>query len=114
MQSVKDILNNNKDTKDIVFWEDGDKLDLFGENPFEFGHIVAIGKIKDTNKIGAIVSFFGRINFAVKLAEPNSDILNEFQTIVSFINPLEKDVKNSTVTHLTSSLGHPKLFDISF
>ena len=95
LQSVKDILNNNKDTKDIVFWEDGDKLDLFGENPFEFGHIVAIGKIKDTNKLGAIVSFFGKINFAVHLAEPNSDILNEFQTIVSFINPLEKDVKKS-------------------
>ena len=95
LQSVKDILNNDKDTKDIVFWEDGDKLDLFGENPFEFGHIVAIGKIKDTNKLGAIVSFFGKINFAVHLAEPNSDILNEFQTIVSFINPLEKDVKKS-------------------
>ena len=95
LQSVKDILNNNKDTKDIVFWEDGDKLDLFGENPFEFGHIIAIGKMKDSNKIGAIVSFFGKINFAVHLAEPNSDILNEFQTIVSFINPLEKDVKKS-------------------
>lgn len=95
LQSVKDILNNNKDTKDIVFWEDGDKLDLFGENPFEFGHIIAIGKMKDSNKLGAIVSFFGKINFAVHLAEPSSDILNEFQTIVSFINPLEKDVKKS-------------------
>ena len=95
LQSVKDILNNDEDTKDIVFWEDGDKLDLFGENPFEFGHIIAIGKMKDSNKIGAIVSFFGKINFAVHLAEPNSDILNEFQTIVSFINPLEKDVKKS-------------------
>ena len=98
LQSVKDILNNDEDTKDIVFWENSDKLDLFGENPFEFGHIIAIGKMKDTNKIGAIVSFFGRINFAVNLAEPNSDILNEFQTIVSFINPLEKDVKKSIVT----------------
>ena len=98
LQSVKDILNNDEDTKDIVFWENSDKLDLFGENPFEFGHIIAIGKMKDTNKIGAIVSFFGRINFAVNLAEPNSDILNEFQTIVSFINPLEKDVKKSIFT----------------
>ena len=98
LQSVKDILNNDEDTKDIVFWENSDKLDLFGENPFEFGHIIAIGKMKDTNKIGAIVSFFGRISFAVNLAEPNSDILNEFQTIVSFINPLEKDVKKSIVT----------------
>ena len=98
LQSVKDILNNDEDTKDIVFWENSDKLDLFGENPFEFGHIIAIGKMKDTNKIGAIVSFFGRINFAVNLAEPNSDILNEFQTIVSFINPLEKDVKKSIAT----------------
>ena len=98
LQSVKDILNNDEDTKDIVFWENSDKLDLFGENPFEFGHIIAIGKMKDTNKIGAIVSFFGRINFAVNLAEPNSDILNEFQTIVSFINPLEKEVKKSIVT----------------
>mgnify|MGYP000057598843 FL=1 len=93
LQSVKDILNNDEDTKDIVFWENSDKLDLFGENPFEFGHIIAIGKIKDSNKIGAIISFFGRISFAVNLAEPNSDILNEFQTIVSFINPLEKEVK---------------------
>ena len=98
LQSVKDILNNDEDTKDIVFWENSDKLDLFGENPFEFGHIIAIGKMKDTNKIGVIVSFFGRINFAVNLAEPNSDILNEFQTIVSFINPLEKDVKKSIFT----------------
>ena len=98
LQSVKDILNNDEDTKDIVFWENSDKLDLFGENPFEFGHIIAIGKMKDSNKIGAIVSFFGRISFAVNLAEPNSDILNEFQTIVSFINPLEKDVKKSIVT----------------
>ena len=98
LQSVKDILNNDEDTKDIVFWENSDKLDLFGENPFEFGHIIAIGKMKDSNKIGAIVSFFGRISFAVNLAEPNSDILNEFQTIVSFINPLEKDVKKSIAT----------------
>ncbi|WP_141050526.1 hypothetical protein [Aliarcobacter cryaerophilus] len=98
LQSVKDILNNDEDTKDIVLWESSDKLDLFGENPFEFGHIIAIGKMKDTNKIGAIVSFFGRISFAVNLAEPNSDILNEFQTIVSFINPLEKDVKKSIAT----------------
>ncbi|OQA71369.1 MAG: hypothetical protein BWY33_02031 [Candidatus Dependentiae bacterium ADurb.Bin246] len=95
LQSVKDILNNDEDTKDIVFWENSDKLDLFGKNRFEFGHIVVIGKIKNTNKIGAIVSFFGRISFAVHLAEPNSEILNEFQTIVSFINPLEKDVKKS-------------------
>ena len=72
MQSVKDILNNDEDTKDIVFWENSDKLDLFGENPFEFGHIIAIGKMKDTNKIGAIVSFFGRISFAVNLAKTNS------------------------------------------
>ncbi|WP_323665752.1 hypothetical protein [Aliarcobacter butzleri] len=98
LQSVKDILNNDKDTKDIVFWENSDKLDLFGENPFEFGHIIAIGKMKDSNKIGAIVSFFGRINFAVNLAELNSEERNEFQTIVSFINPLEKDVKKSIVT----------------
>ena len=98
LQSVKDILNNDEDTKDIVFWENSDKLDFFGKNRFEFGHIIAIGKMKDSNKIGAIVSFFGKISFAVNLAEPNSDILNEFQTIVSFINPLEKDVKNSTVT----------------
>ena len=72
LQSVKDILNNDEDTKDIVLWESSDKLDLFGENPFEFGHIIAIGKMKDTNKIGAIVSFFGRINFAVNLAKTNS------------------------------------------
>jgi len=98
LQSVKDILNNDEDTKDIVFWENSDKLDLFGENPFEFGHIIAIGKMKDSNKIGAIISFFGRINFAVNLAELNSEILNEFQTIVSFINPLEKDVKKSIFT----------------
>ena len=98
LQSVKDILNNDEDIKDIVLWENSDKLDLFGENPFEFGHIIAIGKMKDTNKIGAIISFFGRINFAVNLAEPNSDILNEFQTIVSFINPLEKEVKKSIAT----------------
>jgi len=98
LQSVKDILNNNKDTKDIVFWEDSDKLDLFGENPFEFGHIIAIGKMKDTNKIGAIISFFGRISFAVNLAELNSEILNELHTTVSFINPLEKEVKKSIVT----------------
>lgn len=95
LQSVKDILNNDEDTKDIVFWESSDKLDLFGENPFEFGHIVAIGKIKDSNKIGAIVSFFGKISFAVNLAELNSEILNELHTTVSFINPLEKDVKKS-------------------
>ena len=95
LQSVKDILNNDEDTKDIVFWENSDKLDFFGKNRFEFGHIIAIGKMKDSNKIGAIVSFFGKISFAVNLAEPNSDILNEFQTIVSFINPLEKDVKKS-------------------
>ena len=98
LQSVKDILNNDEDTKDIVFWENSDKLDFFGKNRFEFGHIIAIGKMKDSNKIGAIVSFFGKISFAVNLAEPNSDILNEFQTIVSFINPLEKDVKKSIVT----------------
>lgn len=98
LQSVKDILNNDENTKDIVFWENSDKLDLFGKNPFEFGHIIAIGKMKDTNKLGAIVSFFGKINFAVHLAEPSSGILNEFQTIVSFINPLEKDVKKSIVT----------------
>lgn len=98
LQNIKDILNNDKDTKEFVYWEDSDKLDLFGKNPFEFGHIVAIGKIKESNKIGAIISFFGRISFAVNLAEPNSDILNEFQTIVSFINPLEKDVKKSIVT----------------
>ena len=94
LQSVKDILNNDKDTKEFVFWEDSDKLDLFGENPFEFGHIIAIGKMKDTNKIGAIISFFGRISFAVNLAELNSEILNELHTTVSFINPLEKEVKN--------------------
>ena len=98
LQSIKDILNNDKDTKDIVLWEDSDKLDLFGKNPFEFGHIVAIGKIKESNNIGAIISFFGKISFAVNLAELNSDMLNEFQTTVSFINPLEKDVKKSIVT----------------
>ncbi len=98
LQSVKDILNNDEDTKDIVFWENSDKLDLFGENPFEFGHIIAIGKMKDSNKIGAIISFFGRISFAVNLAELNSDMLNELHTTVSFINPLEKDVKKSIVT----------------
>lgn len=98
LQSVKDILNNDKDTKEFVFWEDSDKLDLFGENPFEFGHIIAIGKMKDTNKIGAIISFFGRISFAVNLAELNSEILNELHTTVSFINPLEKEVKKSIVT----------------
>ena len=27
LQSVKDILNNDKDTKEFVFWEDSDKLD---------------------------------------------------------------------------------------
>ena len=98
LQSVKDILNNDEDTKDIVFWENSDKLDLFGENPFEFGHIIAIGKMKDSNKIGAIVSFFGRINFAVNLAELSGEALNELQTTVSLINPLEKDVKKSIAT----------------
>lgn len=98
LQSVKDILNNDEDTKDIVFWENSDKLDLFGENPFEFGHIIAIGKMKDTNKIGAIISFFGKISFAVHLAELSGEALNELQTTVSFINPLEKDVKKSIVT----------------
>ena len=46
LQSVKDILNNDEDIKDIVFWENSDKLDLFGKNRFEFGHIIAIGKMK--------------------------------------------------------------------
>jgi len=98
LQSVKDILNNDEDTKDIVFWENSDKLDFFGKNRFEFGHIIAIGKMKDSNKIGAIVSFFGKISFAVNLAELNSEILNELHTTVSFINPLEKEVKKSIVT----------------
>ncbi|MGJ7473653.1 hypothetical protein ACSFEV_07645 [Pseudomonas fulva] len=59
---------------DMVWWDGRDTASVVGENPYEFGHVIAVGVCKNTSRAFAYVSFFSCLSFGVDLGpvEPES------------------------------------------
>jgi len=64
------------------------------QNPFEFGHTVAVCQLDGV--VYGYVSFFGAVNYAVRLAEgiPGVD-----DAVLTFINPLESEQPKEWESH---------------
>ncbi|MET3828512.1 hypothetical protein ABIC16_004267 [Sphingomonas sp. PvP055] len=68
-------------------WAPVDAFANLPVNPFEFGHMIAVGV--DTNgKAKALVSIFGSLNFAVDIAQLAE--AEEARAMATFINPLAR------------------------
>lgn len=53
--------------ENLVWWDGRDAKDVFGENPFPFGHTVITGVSGSAKRAYAYISFFSSLNFGVDL-----------------------------------------------
>lgn len=98
---------NEKD----VWWDGRDPIQVVGENPYEFGHVLAVGVCEATSRAYAYVSFFSCLGFGVDLGEIEYE--GELRTMCTFINPLAEKAGDS-VTEVrqnvfNSEIGKPGL-----
>jgi hypothetical protein len=69
LAKARDIVENDELVGDRVLWEPTGAMAQICPNPFTHGHTVAIGPISETKKVGALVSFYGKIQFGIDLGE---------------------------------------------
>lgn len=117
LRGFKDMLQRdlqddkaNWNEKD-VWWDGRDPIQVVGENPYEFGHVLAVGVCEATSRAYAYVSFFSCLGFGVDLGEIEYE--GELRTMCTFINPLAEKAGDS-VTEVrqnvfNSEIGKPGL-----
>lgn len=89
---ARNIVEKDEPVGDRVLWELPGTMEQLSTNPFPYGHTVAIGAISNTNKIGALISFYGVIHFGVDLGEFAG--LNCPKCITTHIDPLAERPPN--------------------
>lgn len=88
LASARDIIAKDESVENRVLWEPPSTMEQLCANPFTYGHTVAIGSIANTNKVGALISFFGAFHFSVDLGELTG---GDYPTrITTHIDPLAK------------------------
>ena len=89
---ARDIIAKDGSVENRVLWEPPSTMEQLFANPFTYGHTVAIGSIANTNKIGALISFFGAFHFSIDLGELTG---GDYPTcITTHIDPLAKSPPN--------------------
>lgn len=89
LADVRKIVEEDGKVEDRVLWEPPHALEQLSANPFPYGNTVAIGPITNTSRIGALISFYGAIQFSVDLGKlPEVSCL---ERITTHIDPLAKN-----------------------
>lgn len=90
LAAVRQIVDRDEPVDDRVWWEVPASLEQLSKNPFRCGHTVAIGPIAGTNQVGALISFYGELNFGVALGEIGGESCSD--TIITHIDPLAEGI----------------------
>lgn len=80
-------------SENMVWWDGRETVSVMGENPFEFGHVIAVGVCKEASRAHAYVSFFSCLNFGVDLG--SVDPTSEFGCVTMFIDPTSEKAAGS-------------------
>ena len=91
LQPVKDFVLGIGENE-FIWWESTNTHPPIGQNPFAFGHTIAVMTSASTGQAIAFISLFGSLNFGVMLGELEG--LSD-QTVVTFINPLAEKAQRS-------------------
>lgn len=103
-----------------VWWDGREPSSVVGDNPYEFGHVIAVGFCKTTYRAYAYISFFSCLSFGIDLGTVTPITQSENQTpnqqgkvdsyIRTFIDPTEDRAVNS-ITVVTEPDLSPLLLD---
>ncbi|HCS41388.1 MAG TPA: hypothetical protein DIW52_00965, partial [Pseudomonas sp.] len=94
--------------EELVWWDGRETSSVVGENPYEFGHVIAVGVCKTTSQAYAYVSFFSCLNFGIDLGPV--DPVNEIGYVRTYIDPTAENAVDS-VTVVKESDLNPLLTD---
>ncbi|HKY52938.1 MAG TPA: hypothetical protein VJM08_01480, partial [Anaerolineales bacterium] len=92
LRGFKDMLQRDlQDDKanwdqELVWWDGREAALVVGQNPYDFGHVLAVGICDTTSRAHAYVSFFSCLGFGVDLGPV--EYSGEVRTVCTFINPL--------------------------
>ncbi|MEE4944065.1 hypothetical protein V2K24_01040 [Pseudomonas alliivorans] len=122
LKSFKDMLQRDlQDDKanweqELVWWDGRETSAVVGDNPYDFGHTLAVGVCDVTSRAYAYVSFFSCLGFGVDLGPV--EYAGERKTVCTFINPLA-DRAGDSVTEVplntfNTEIGKPgvSLYDM--
>lgn len=101
LTNARNIVKNDEPVDDRVLWELPGAMEQLSMNPFPYGHTVAIGPISNTNKIGALISFYGAVLFGIDLGELAG--ISSPERITTHIDPLAERPPNDI--HVTREDG---------
>ncbi len=102
--------------QELVWWDGRNACAVVGENPYDFGHILAVGVCDVTSRAYAYVSFFSCLGFGVDLG--SVEYSGDKKTVCTFINPLADRAVDSVTevpqTTFNTEIGKPgvSLYDM--
>lgn len=115
-----DLVANPELWPERVWWDGREPSSVVGDNPYEFGHVIAVGFCQTTYRAYAYISFFSCLSFGIDLGTVTPVSLNENQTpnqqektdsyIRTFIDPTKDKAANSTTVVTEPDLS-PLLLD---
>lgn len=122
LKSFKEMLQRDlQDDKanweqELVWWDGRETCAVVGDNPYDFGHTLAVGVCDVTSRAYAYVSFFSCLGFGVDLGPV--EYSSNKKTVCTFINPLADRAVNSVTevpqTTFNTEIGKPgvSLYDM--
>ncbi|MFT0866293.1 hypothetical protein [Pseudomonas sp. CAM1A] len=112
LKSFKEMLQRDlEDDKanweqELVWWDGREASSVVGDNPYDFGHTLAVGVCDVTSRAYAYVSFFSCLGFGVDLGPV--EYSGDKKTVCTFINPLA-DRAGDSVTEVPQTIFNTEI-----
>ena len=100
LAAAREIVDKDGAVGDRVLWEPSICMEGITANPFEHGHTVCVGPVSGANKVGALISLYGSIQFSIDLGDADDGA--RVDRVATHVDPFADNAGDSVVVIVDS------------